>query len=192
MKSSWAFSRVKWLSGEKTNVSKTISVLFLRVLAWSFIWLTSWAEEKIRSFNHWHLTFGCRHSPLPWNIFYCPVYVSKEMKVKPMLAGQIAEKREWYWYSLPRVSCLMYEHICYALVFIVSSGTNRLLSFRASFYSDGNRENKRVSLNFSVWKFSVIRRCIQKFLDWVNNEIYAYNNKHSLRSNTKAYGGKTH
>jgi hypothetical protein len=25
-----------------------------------------------------------------------------------------------------------------------------------------------------------------------HNEIYAYNNKHSLRSNTKGYGGKTH
>jgi hypothetical protein len=24
------------------------------------------------------------------------------------------------------------------------------------------------------------------------NEIYAYNNKHSLRSNTKSYGGKSH
>jgi hypothetical protein len=24
------------------------------------------------------------------------------------------------------------------------------------------------------------------------NEIYAYNNKHSSRSNTKGYGGKTH
>jgi hypothetical protein len=32
----------------------------------------------------------------------------------------------------------------------------------------------------------------QKFPDWVDNEIYAYNNKHSLRSNTKGYGGKTH
>jgi hypothetical protein len=26
----------------------------------------------------------------------------------------------------------------------------------------------------------------------VHNEIYAYNNKQSLRSNTKGYGGKTH
>jgi hypothetical protein len=34
--------------------------------------------------------------------------------------------------------------------------------------------------------------CIQKFPDWVDNEIYAYNNTHSLRSNTKGYGGKTH
>jgi len=25
-----------------------------------------------------------------------------------------------------------------------------------------------------------------------DNEIYAYNNKHLLRSNTKCYGGKTH
>jgi hypothetical protein len=35
-----------------------------------------------------------------------------------------------------------------------------------------------------------LRRCIQKFPDWVDNEIN--NNKHSLRSNTKDYGGKTH
>jgi hypothetical protein len=34
--------------------------------------------------------------------------------------------------------------------------------------------------------------CIQKFPDWVDNEIYANNNKNSLRSNTKGYGGKTH
>jgi hypothetical protein len=32
IKSSRAASRVKWLSGEKTNVSRTISVLVLRVL----------------------------------------------------------------------------------------------------------------------------------------------------------------
>jgi hypothetical protein len=36
-----------------------------------------------------------------------------------------------------------------------------------------------------------IRGCIQKFMDWVDNEINN-NNKHSLRSNTKGYGGKTH
>jgi hypothetical protein len=40
-------------------------------------------------------------------------------------------------------------------------------------------------------QFSV-RGCIQKFPDWIDNEIYAYNNKQSLRSNTKGYGGKTH
>jgi hypothetical protein len=34
MKFSRAISRVKWLSGEQTNVSKTISVLNLRVLVW--------------------------------------------------------------------------------------------------------------------------------------------------------------
>jgi hypothetical protein len=37
-----------------------------------------------------------------------------------------------------------------------------------------------------------IRGYIQKFPDWINNEIYAYNNKHSFRSNTKGYGSKTH
>jgi hypothetical protein len=34
------------------------------------------------------------------------------------------------------------------------------------------------------------RGCIQKFPDRVDNEINS--NKHSLRSNTKGYGGKTH
>jgi hypothetical protein len=35
-----------------------------------------------------------------------------------------------------------------------------------------------------------LRGCIQKFPDWVDNETD--NNKHSLRSNTKGYGGKNH
>jgi len=37
-----------------------------------------------------------------------------------------------------------------------------------------------------------IRTCIEKLLDWVDIQIYAYKDKHSLRSNTKGYGGKTH
>jgi len=37
-----------------------------------------------------------------------------------------------------------------------------------------------------------LRRCIQKFPDWVDNEINNNTNKHLLRSNTKDYGGKTH
>jgi hypothetical protein len=40
--------------------------------------------------------------------------------------------------------------------------------------------------------FGCIRGCIQKVPDWVDNEIYAYNNKHSLRSNTKGYDDKLH
>jgi hypothetical protein len=32
----------------------------------------------------------------------------------------------------------------------------------------------------------------KKFPDWVDNETNNNNNKHSLRSNTKCYGGKTH
>jgi hypothetical protein len=37
MKFSRAIIRVKWFSSEKTNVSKTISLLVLRVLVW--LWL---------------------------------------------------------------------------------------------------------------------------------------------------------
>jgi len=37
----------------------------------------------------------------------------------------------------------------------------------------------------------MVQEYIQKFLDWVNNEINNSNN-HSLRSNTKGYDGKTH
>jgi hypothetical protein len=45
-----------------------------------------------------------------------------------------------------------------------------------------------------TWKIrnGYVRWCIQKFPDWVYNEIDAYNIKHSFRSNTKGYGGKTH
>jgi len=35
-------------------------------------------------------------------------------------------------------------------------------------------------------------RVYPKFPDRVDDEIYAYNNKHSVSSNTKGYGGKTH
>jgi len=35
-----------------------------------------------------------------------------------------------------------------------------------------------------------VRGCIQKFPDWVDNEIYAYFSYYLLRSNTKDYGGK--
>jgi hypothetical protein len=47
-----------------------------------------------------------------------------------------------------------------------------------------------------VWIFTYsaisVRGCTQKFPDLVGNEIYAYNIKNWLRSNTKGYGGKTH
>jgi hypothetical protein len=36
---------------------------------------------------------------------------------------------------------------------------------------------------------NTIRGYIQKFPDWVDKEVN--NNKHSLRRNTKGYGGKT-
>jgi hypothetical protein len=42
-----------------------------------------------------------------------------------------------------------------------------------------------------VRKHHGLRGCIQKFPDWVDNEINN-NNKHSFRSNKKGYGGKTH
>jgi len=42
-----------------------------------------------------------------------------------------------------------------------------------------------------VWTLQIyIRGCVQKLPDCVDNEINK--NKHSLRSNTKGYGGKTH
>jgi len=52
--------------------------------------------------------------------------------------------------------------------------------------------------NLHQSKKNYVEGCIQKFPDWVDNEINNNNNnnnnnnKHSLRSNTKGYGGKTH
>jgi hypothetical protein len=51
-------------------------------------------------------------------------------------------------------------------------------------------ENKRRSVyNKEKEKYT---RVYPKVSGLSHNEIYAYNNKHSLRTNTKAYGGKTH
>jgi hypothetical protein len=56
---------------------------------------------------------------------------------------------------------------------------------------------KNICLSFGNMKIAMhdfelqIRRCIQKFPDWFDNEIYVYNNKHSIRSNIKGYIGKT-
>jgi hypothetical protein len=44
---------------------------------------------------------------------------------------------------------------------------------------------------FQLYSYIYIRGYIQNFPDWVDNEINN-NNKHSLRSNTKGYGGKIH
>jgi hypothetical protein len=54
--------------------------------------------------------------------------------------------------------------------------------------------------NFCTWNNVVTERItvitvqgfIRKFPDWVDNEIYAYNNKYSLRNNMMGYDGKTH
>jgi len=42
----------------------------------------------------------------------------------------------------------------------------------------------------TTWLY--LQGCNQKFPDWIDNEIYSYNNEHSLRSNTKGYSGKTY
>jgi hypothetical protein len=48
-------------------------------------------------------------------------------------------------------------------------------------------------LNFNTFPFRLFQLWgyIQKFPDWVDNEMYSYN-KHALGSNTKGYGGRTH
>jgi hypothetical protein len=63
-----AISRVKWLSGEKTNVSKIISVLVIRVLVWlyyssnscSFFPLPCWIVSAYTSLY----IFGTKNIPI--------------------------------------------------------------------------------------------------------------------------------
>jgi hypothetical protein len=44
-------------------------------------------------------------------------------------------------------------------------------------------------LSLEQWE---VRGCIQKFQDWIDNEIYAYLWYYSLLFPAKGYGGKTH
>jgi hypothetical protein len=57
-------------------------------------------------------------------------------------------------------------------------------------YIAANLNNKFEPSNQSLIISWDVRMSIQKFPDWVDNEINN-NNKHSLRSNTKSCGGKT-
>jgi hypothetical protein len=49
-----------------------------------------------------------------------------------------------------------------------------------------------IPLDLIIVRVLGVREYIQKFPVWVDNEINNSNNKHSLRSNTKGYGGKTY
>jgi hypothetical protein len=50
----------------------------------------------------------------------------------------------------------------------------------------------RETWSIRMWFCYTVRGCNQKIPDWVDNEIYACNNKHSFRCNTKGYDGKIH
>jgi hypothetical protein len=54
------------------------------------------------------------------------------------------------------------------------------------FYPGVKRKDMKMTTHYHL------RGCIQKFPDWVDNEVNDYNNKHSLRSNTKSYDSKIH
>jgi hypothetical protein len=65
---------------------------------------------------------------------------------------------------------------------------------QATHHSGTHCASASQSLSYSVDKLCqpVHTRVYPKISGLTHNEIYAYNNKHSLRSNTKDYGGKTH
>jgi hypothetical protein len=52
------------------------------------------------------------------------------------------------------------------------------------------KKMKHATSNWCLRRTALRYEGISKFPDWIYNEIN--NNKHSLRSNTKGYGGKTH
>jgi hypothetical protein len=62
--------------------------------------------------------------------------------------------------------------------------------FRVTFRVDSYRILNPVRTLLFVLSFMIIRRCIEKFPDWVDNEIYAYLWYYSLRRNTRGYGAK--
>jgi len=60
------------------------------------------------------------------------------------------------------------------------------------FDPDLNGMSSFPSVDLPTFRKNAIQVCTQKFPDSVDNETYTYNNQHSLRSNTKGYGGKPH
>jgi hypothetical protein len=69
MKFTRAISRVKWLRGERTNVSKTISVLVLRVLLWLWFGMKTFCPnlylaQSVYATGRW----ACSMAALPGSV----------------------------------------------------------------------------------------------------------------------------
>jgi len=98
---------------------------------------------------------------------------------RKMVAGRSRGRSAFY----PR--CWMWHTVFLRVRIRVRSGTRR-----------GAFEHKpclKVKTHTTIGTFIIfvcVRGCIQKFPDWVDNEVNS--NKYSLRSNTRCYGDKTH
>jgi hypothetical protein len=131
-----------------------------------------------------------RHSPLPYNtpeadeqgdwLYWSLITLSPRWLYLNWSSLLVATNRSGL-FGLWDVDLLEALHTLAGI--LLSSGWGRMLSCSCC----------QVSLYVThIKQLEAVQGYIQKFLHWVDNEIYAYNNKHLLRSNTKGYGGKTH
>jgi hypothetical protein len=105
---------------------------------------------------------------------------------------------------VPLTSCSVFCRVCHWLAPVdIEGDSNFSCECKRTYNTTLSKvpELKFRDINFVDYAFLLnqglktlthLRGRIQKFTDWVDNEIDAYNNKHSLRSNTKGYVGKTH
>jgi hypothetical protein len=93
---------------------------------------------------------------------------------------------KFHWKDNTR-SCVINEHIWEMCLLLFPNFENLLMIHYHYIVCSNVIEENRRRICIPLW----VRGCIRKFPDWVDNEVNN-NNKHSLRSNTKGYGGKTY
>jgi len=85
---------------------------------------------------------------------------------------------------LPSLTLFRKTNFCHSYYFTKLQPTSITKYFRSNLKFKVNR--------ITTSPVDLIWGCIQTFMDWVHNEIYAYNSKHALTGNTNGYGGKNH
>jgi hypothetical protein len=141
-----------------------------------------------------------------WNVGILPHHYTVSQPRRPRLEsssgftkfGTKTTENAWDWMIRYRETEM--SNISQLLYNVVSN--IKVMQFIVSFLHVWPANKQTITFMLIAWSLWIlildlwrcyIRGYIQKFSDWVGNEINNNNNnKHSLRSNTKGYGGKTH
>jgi hypothetical protein len=150
-------------------------------------WLSVLSGESVESIHEKFVKVS-KTCSAKWIVPWKCTYGDEDPEV-PSLSYTCDTRSEGTWQSKKNFSLHTEDLVPYQ--WINSQHSREWSAEKSPIFSTSSRQNLTSTCYMSPIFFSeTLRGCNQKFRDWVDNEIN--NNKHSLRSNTKGYGGKPH